>query len=255
MRVVRVLHEKKAHWGIVEAENICLLKEPPFKAVLRSRKYIPIAKACLLAPSLPSKIVLVGLNYRDHARELGMKVPKEPVIFLKPTTALLAPVADIVLPLQVRRLDYEAELAVVIKRRAKNVPENRARDYILGYTCCNDVTARDLQKKDGQWTRAKSFDTFCPVGPWIETNLNPADLTVCSYLNNKLRQKSSTRNLIFSVPKLVSFISRVMTLLPGDIISTGTPPGVGRMKPNDCIDVAIEGIGHLRNCVVKEAVV
>ncbi|MBU4304099.1 MAG: fumarylacetoacetate hydrolase family protein [Candidatus Omnitrophica bacterium] len=251
MRIVRVLHEKKPHWGILESEKICLLKEPPFKAVRRSRNYIPIPKACLLAPSLPSKIIFVGLNYRNHARELGMKVPKEPVIFLKPTTTLLAPGADIVFPPQVRRLDYEAELAVVIKCRAKNVSEDRVQEYILGYTCCNDVTARDLQKKDGQWTRAKSFDTFCPLGPWIETNLNPADLTICSYLNNKLRQKSSTRNLIFSVPRLVSFISRVMTLLPGDVISTGTPPGVGSMKPHDRIDVAIEGIGHLRNCVVK----
>ncbi len=204
----------------------------------------------ILSPVQPSKIILVGLNYRDHARELHLAIPKEPVIFLKPPTAVIANAENIIYPLGVKRLDYEAELALVIKKKARNIPAERVKKYILGYTCLNDVTARDLQKKDGQWTRAKSFDTFCPIGPWIETNLDPSNLRIKCRLNNKLKQDSSTANFIFPVEHLVSYISRIMTLLPGDVISTGTPVGVGPMQPGDRVEVEIEGIGKLFNQVI-----
>jgi 2-keto-4-pentenoate hydratase/2-oxohepta-3-ene-1,7-dioic acid hydratase in catechol pathway len=178
-----------------------------------------------------------------------MPIPSEPIIFLKPPTAALSHKGKIVYPPGVKRLDYEAELAFVIKKKAKNIPQKDVSKYILGYTCLNDVTARDLQKKDVQWTRAKSFDSFCPVGPWIETDLNPDNLKITCCLNRALKQRSSTSNFIFSVPYLVSFISKVMTLCPGDIISTGTPPGVGPMQKGDRVAVEIEGIGCLENIV------
>lgn len=198
----------------------------------------------------PEKIILVGLNYRDHASELGLPVPDEPVIFFKAPSALIGHKQDIVYPEGIGRLDYEAELAVVIKKRAKNISVQEVKDYLLGYTCLNDITARCIQKKDSQWARAKSFDTFCPVGPYIETDLDPADLKIQSYLNGKLKQSSRTSKLIFSVPFLVAFISQVMTLEPGDIISTGTPAGIGPMQKQDRVEVFIEGIGCLENRVV-----
>jgi 2-keto-4-pentenoate hydratase/2-oxohepta-3-ene-1,7-dioic acid hydratase in catechol pathway len=204
-----------------------------------------------LLAQAPSKIILVGLNYRDHARELGMPIPREPVIFLKPPTALIGHTMNIVYPAGVKRLDYEAELALVIKKEAKDLSPERVKDYIAGYTCLNDVTARDLQKRDGQWTRAKSFDTFCPVGPVLKAGLDVSDVRIRSYLNGQCKQDSTTAHLIFSVPELVSFISHVMTLIPGDIIATGTPAGVGPMKPGDIIEIEIEGIGRLRNRVVS----
>lgn len=237
-------------WGVVKKDIVCVLKQDPFNKISVSKQYIPFEKVKLLAPTQPSKIILAGLNYTDHARELNMKKPKQPIIFLKPATSLIAAGQDIIYPEMVSRLDYEAELAIIIKKKAKNIKASKVRDYILGYSCLNDVTARDLQEKDGQWTRAKSFDTFCPVGPWIETNINPRALKITSYLNGKIKQNSCTSNFIFSVPFLVSFISQVMTLLPGDIISTGTPPGVGPMKPNDMIEIEIEGIGRLQNRVI-----
>ncbi|MFH1248059.1 MAG: fumarylacetoacetate hydrolase family protein [Candidatus Omnitrophota bacterium] len=202
-----------------------------------------------LPPAIPSKIILVGLNYKDHARELKMKLPREPIIFLKPSTALLGMGGKILYPKIARRLDYEAELALVIGKQAKHVPESRALDYVLGFSCLNDVTARDIQKKDGQWTRSKSFDTFCPFGPWLTTGIDPDNLKVRSYLNGLLMQDSSTSNFIFPVRRIVSFVSQVMTLLPGDIISTGTPAGVGPMRVGDVIEVEIEGLGRLANPV------
>jgi 2-keto-4-pentenoate hydratase/2-oxohepta-3-ene-1,7-dioic acid hydratase in catechol pathway len=203
----------------------------------------------LLAPCSPSKVIAVGLNYRDHARELGMPVPDSPVIFLKPSTTVIGPEDAILYPGASSRVDYEAELGIVIKDRVKDLRPEEANRHILGYTCANDVTARDLQKKDGQWTRAKSFDTFCPVGPWIETGLEPDDLLVESYLNGERRQSSRTSQFIFKADFLVSFISQVMTLYPGDLIITGTPAGIGPMEPGDEIEVRIEGIGSLRNTV------
>lgn len=200
----------------------------------------------------PSKIICIGTNYADHAKELGMKVPEEPLIFMKPPSSIIYDGEEIVYPRGVTRLDYEAELAVVIKEKANKINEGDALRYILGYACLNDVTARDLQSKDGQWTRSKSFDTFCPIGPCIETDIDPARVRVESYLNGKLKQSSDTGILIFSVARLVSFVSGIMTLLPGDIISTGTPYGVGPMSPGDEIEIRIEGIGSLKNRVVRE---
>ncbi len=228
------------------------LNYPPFQKIKLSRKHLCLKDVKILTPSLPSKIVLVGLNYKDHARELKMKIPKEPIIFLKPPTSLVSCGENIIYPKGVGRLDYEAELALVIKKEAYNIPERKAGEYILGYTCLNDITARDLQKKDGQWTRAKSFDTFCPLGPCIETDLDLGALRVRSYLNGHLKQDSSTSNFIFQVKFLISFISMIMTLYPGDIISTGTPPGVGPMDPGDTVQIAIDGIGILTNKIVNQ---
>lgn len=199
---------------------------------------------------MPSKIIAVGLNYIDHARELRMDIPKEPLIFIKPPTTVIGHLENIVYPPSVTRLDYEAELAVVIKKKAKDVPVGKAKEYILGYTCLNDVTARNLQAKDGQWTRAKSFDTFCPVGPHVVTDTDPADLKIELFLNNELKQSSSTKNQIFGPEYLLSFISKVCTLQPGDIIATGTPAGVGPMTTGDSVEVRIETIGSLKNRVV-----
>ena len=205
----------------------------------------------LLAPCSPAKVVAVGLNYRDHAKELGMAVPEEPILFLKPPTTVIGQGEAIAFPEMASRVDYEAELGIVIKDTVKSIAPEEAHDHILGYTCVNDVTARDLQRKDGQWTRAKSFDTFCPVGPWIETDLDPGDLAVESFLNGEQRQASRTSQFIFPVDVLVSFISKIMTLFPGDLILTGTPAGIGPMKPGDEIEVRIEGIGSLKNTVQK----
>ncbi|MEA3223435.1 MAG: fumarylacetoacetate hydrolase family protein [Thermodesulfobacteriota bacterium] len=206
----------------------------------------------LLTPVEPTKIVAVGLNYRDHAKEFDLKVPTEPVLFLKPPSSVIGPDEAIVYPKGVGRLDFEAELAIVISKKCKDAPFESANDYILGYTCFNDVTARDIQEKDGQWTRAKSFDTFAPIGPWIITDINDAgNLRISSKLNNELKQSSSTSNMIFNIYSLVSFISSIMTLEPFDVIATGTPPGVGPMSPGDVISVAIEGIGELKNRVIK----
>jgi 2-keto-4-pentenoate hydratase/2-oxohepta-3-ene-1,7-dioic acid hydratase in catechol pathway len=203
----------------------------------------------ILPPCQPSKIVAVGLNYRDHAEEMKLPIPKEPILFIKPSTSIIAHGEDIIYPSMSKRVDYEAELGVVIKKRARNITEGEAKDYILGYTCFNDVTARDLQKRDGQYTRSKGFDTFAPLGPCIETNVEPDRLAVEAYLNGDRKQSGSTRDLIFSVFYLVSFISQVMTLLPGDVIATGTPSGVGPMNTDDLVEIRIEGIGHLRNRV------
>lgn len=207
----------------------------------------------LLSPSIPSKVVAVGLNYRDHAEELNMQLPEEPLLFMKPSSSVIGPGAAILLPPQSQRIDFEAELAVVLGRTACNVRSQDAREYILGYTCLNDVTARDLQSKDGQWTRAKGFDTFCPLGPWIETEIEPSDLAIELYLNGERKQSSRTSNLIFDPCRLVEFVSAVMTLFPGDVIATGTSSGIGPMKSGDTVEVRIEGIGSLVN-KVKSAV-
>ena len=207
------------------------------------------APGTVLAPVMPSKIVCIGLNYKDHAAEQGKPLPVEPLIFLKPSTAIVDPGAAIVLPEGVGRVDYESELAVVIGRRATRVAEADALDHVLGLTCMNDVTARDLQKKDGRYTRAKGFDTFAPLGPCIATGLAPDDLEVAGLLNGEVRQRSRTRELIFPVATLIAYISRIMTLLPGDIVSTGTPAGIGPLQAGDEIVVRVEGIGELRNPV------
>jgi 2-keto-4-pentenoate hydratase/2-oxohepta-3-ene-1,7-dioic acid hydratase in catechol pathway len=205
----------------------------------------------LLAPILPSKVICVGKNYADHVREMGGDAPPaEPVIFLKPSTAVCGPGDPIQRPVRLSdRVDFEGELAVVISRPCSQVPEDRVEEVIFGYTCANDVTARDLQARDGQWTRAKGFDTFCPLGPWIETGVNPADLALTTRLNGEVRQDTRTSLLLHGVRALVVFVSQVMTLLPGDVVLTGTPAGVGPLQAGDEVSVAIEGIGTLTNPV------
>jgi 2-keto-4-pentenoate hydratase/2-oxohepta-3-ene-1,7-dioic acid hydratase in catechol pathway len=197
----------------------------------------------------PTKIVLVGLNYKDHAKELDMPLPEEPILFLKPPTTLIGPEEHIVYPSQSTRVDYEAELAVIIKDTCKDLEPEEVMEHVEGFTCLNDVTARDIQKKEVQWTRAKSFDTFCPIGPRIVDDIDPNKVTIQSFLNGELKQDSHTSNFIFTVEVLVSFTSHVMTLLPGDIIATGTPSGVGAMHKGDTIEIKIKQIGTLRNYV------
>jgi 2-keto-4-pentenoate hydratase/2-oxohepta-3-ene-1,7-dioic acid hydratase in catechol pathway len=197
----------------------------------------------------PTKIIAIGLNYLDHAKELKMEIPDHPLIFMKPSTSVIGNGDAIILPPQTKELNYEGELAVVIKEKTKNVSNNEARRFIAGYTCANDVTARDLQRIDGQWTRAKSFDTFCPLGPRIVSNIDPKNLSIITRVNGTVKQNSNTKNMIFDVFELVSFISEIMTLLPGDVIITGTPPGVGAIEAGDVVEVEIEGIGVLKNTV------
>lgn len=198
---------------------------------------------------VPTKIVCIGRNYADHAKELGNEVPSEPIIFLKPPSAVIPPEAAIVRPPQSQRVDFEGELAIVIARKAKNVSRAQWRDYVLGFTCANDVTARDLQKKDLQFTRGKGFDTFCPVGPVIETDLDPSALRLVTRVNGEVKQNGNTRDMIFKCDFIIEFITSVMTLCPGDVILTGTPAGVGPLNSGDVVEVEIEGIGTLRNHV------
>lgn len=207
----------------------------------------------LLPPTQPSKIICVGLNYRDHARELNMPIPDNPILFLKPTSAVIGSQGKIVYPNMAKQVDYEAELAVIIGKRCKNIKASDAGSVISGYTCFNDVTARDLQKKDIQWTRSKSFDTFAPLGPYIaELTLDVRNLAIKTRVNGELRQDSSTSNLIFDVPQLIEFISGIMTLERGDVIATGTPPGVGELFVGDEVEVEIENIGILKNSVIAQ---
>jgi 2-keto-4-pentenoate hydratase/2-oxohepta-3-ene-1,7-dioic acid hydratase in catechol pathway len=252
MRLCRVLVEGIAHYGVIAGERIELVAGDPFRGPSSSGVVVPLEGARLLPPSVPSKILAVGQNYRAHAAEMGHGVPDEPLLFLKAPSALLAPGDPIVRPGGYERVDYEGELALVIGRRARHVRTADALDYVLGYTILNDVTVRDLQKKDGQYTRAKGFDTFAPCGPWLETDLDPTRLRLVTRLNGVVKQDSRTDDLIFSVAELLAFASRVMTLEPGDLFSTGTPQGVGQLWPGDVVEVEIDGIGPLRNPVVAE---
>jgi 2-keto-4-pentenoate hydratase/2-oxohepta-3-ene-1,7-dioic acid hydratase in catechol pathway len=223
------------------------------EAVLDGGRF-PLGEVKLLAPCTPTKIIGVGRNYADHAAELGNELPKEPLLFLKAPSSLNDPDGAIVYPPQSSRVDYEGELAVVIGRRCHNVAKSGAADVILGYTICNDVTARDLQQSDGQWARAKGFDTFAPLGPHIVNGLDPAGLRVRTRLNDALKQDCPTSKLIFDVPTLIEYISAAFTLEPGDVIATGTPSGIGPMQPGDVVTVEIEGIGTLTNHVIKKRI-
>jgi 2-keto-4-pentenoate hydratase/2-oxohepta-3-ene-1,7-dioic acid hydratase in catechol pathway len=200
----------------------------------------------------PSKIIAIGLNYHDHAKEMKMPIPDTPVMFMKPPSSVINNGDNIIYPPQTKNLHYEGELAVVIKDKIRNISKEEAAKHIKGYTCCNDVTARDLQNLDGQWTRAKSFDTFCPLGPKIAKNIDPLNLKISTRVNGVTKQDSSTKNMIFNVYEIVSFVSSVMTLLPDDIITTGTPAGIGPMEAGDIVEVEIEGIGVLKNKIIKE---
>lgn len=252
MKIYRFKHNHTIQYGLLEEDRLIPLQRSIFGNLREKRQKIPIGDVILLPPVLPSKIVAIGRNYREHADERGQRVPKRPLVFLKPPSAVIGTNDIIIYPEATKRLDYEGELALVVGEKVwKLEKEAAAEDYILGYTCLNDVTARDLQDKDGQWTRAKSFDTFAPLGPCIATDVDPSCLRLKTFLNGKLRQSGNTANMIFSVPKLLRYVSHIMTLMPGDIITTGTPSGVGPMFPGDRVDVQIEGIGTLSNAVMR----
>jgi 2-keto-4-pentenoate hydratase/2-oxohepta-3-ene-1,7-dioic acid hydratase in catechol pathway len=252
LKIYRYRHRSEILYGVLREKDLYPVEGSIFGKFEVGQLSVPIGEVTILPPVEPSKIVGVGRNYLEHSRELGNPVPAEPLLFLKPPTAVIGPNGNILYPQTSQRVDFEGELAVVIGKVARNLGEaDRPEDYILGYTCFNDVTARDLQSKDVQFTRSKSFDTFAPVGPCIVTGLEHSNLTVKTFLNGKLKQSSSTRHLIFPVSRLVRFISGIMTLCPGDIIATGTPAGVGPMEPGDRVDVQIEGIGTLSNTVMR----
>jgi 2-keto-4-pentenoate hydratase/2-oxohepta-3-ene-1,7-dioic acid hydratase in catechol pathway len=259
MRIVRFSRKEKISYGIIEEGLVHSLARDPFEDFAAGREFTRDGQTCpledvrLLAPCQPSKIACLGVNYRRHAAEMDHSVPPAPLLFLKPSTAVIGPDDKIVLPLNWKRVDFEGELAVVIGKKAKYVSEEESGDYVLGYTCFNDVTERQFQKEDGQWTRGKGFDTFAPAGPWIETGIEAGDLKLETYLNGELKQSARTSEMVFGIPRLISFISGIMTLLPGDIIATGTPAGIAAMKPGDVVEVKIEKIGTLRNAVYQLA--
>ena len=253
MKIVRFTADKKIEYGVLNGESIQVIDDKPFRHLKVSDHYYQLSEVKLLSPCAPSKVVALGLNYHSHAKELNARLPDAPLIFLKPSTAVIGPEDNIIYPPTSKRVDYEGELGVVIKKPAWRVSVDEALDYVLGYTCFNDVTARDLQSKDEQWTRAKSFNTFAAIGPCIETELDPGNVTLETYLNGKLKQQGNTSDLIYSVPELINFVSHVMSLLSGDIIATGTPSGIGPMYPGDTVEIKIEPIGNLRNYVVSNS--
>lgn len=249
MRIIRVRFRERSFYAAIAGPDTlrCLNNEEGLP------EEIPLAEVELLPLVRPSKVVCVGLNYHDHARELDLPLPEEPVLFLKPPSAIIGPGDPIVLPACSERVDYEAELAIVMGKTARFVSEAEALRHVFGYTCANDVTARDLQKKDGQWTRAKSFDSFCPVGPWIETQVeDERNLPLRAVVGGEVRQQGNTADMIFPPARLISYISRVMTLLPGDVILTGTPAGIGPLREGDEVSIEIDGVGLLINPVVSE---
>ena len=253
MRIVRYQSGEGApQYGWLHENKIGTIEGDMFGKYQRKEANILLTDVKLLAPALPSKIVCVGRNYVEHAKELGNNVPKIPLLFMKPPSSIINPGDTIILPPQSKQVEHEAELVVVIGKKTRNVTAEDAKNYIFGYTVGNDVTARDLQKTDEQWTRAKGFDTFCPFGPWINTEFNIADALITCKVNGQPRQMATTRDMVFSVGTLIAFISSVMTLEPGDLIFTGTPAGVGVLEPGNEVVVEIEGLGVLRNMVKAE---
>ncbi|MBO0834742.1 MAG: fumarylacetoacetate hydrolase family protein [Actinobacteria bacterium] len=258
MRIARFAADDEVSYGVVDGETADLsvveLSGHPFgpgTEVKPTGARYSIIDVRLLAPVLPSKVVAIGRNYLSHVREMGNEAPAEPLIFLKPSTAVVGPADAIVRPGRLsKRVDFEGELAVVFGRLCRDVPRERVKEVIFGYTCANDVTARDLQASDGQWSRAKGFDTFCPLGPWIETDLDAANVQLTTKVNDEVKQDSRTSLLIHDIPALVSYVTAVMTMLPGDVLLTGTPAGVGPLVAGDSVSVWIEGIGTLTNRVV-----
>ena len=253
MQIIRFTHKKSdSQYGCINENYVGLLSSPPFGAFRRLEASIPLEEIRLLPPVQPSKIIAIGRNYPEHAKENEVEIPEVPMIFLKPPSAIIGPGSTIILPPQSTQVEHESELGVVIARRGRWIKQEDVKNYILGYTIVNDVTARDLQRRDGQWSRAKGFDTFCPTGPWIETDLDPSDILITCRVNGEIRQLSSTREMVFSIKQLIVYISSVMTLEPGDLILTGTPAGVGRLTDGDKVEIEIEGIGILRNQVKEE---
>ena len=250
MRIARFKVGDDVSFGVVEGDEVAALVSHPFGPLSFTGDRYALSDVRLLAPLIPSKVVAIGKNYADHAREMGSEPPAAPVVFLKPSTAVVGPGDPIARPPSVQRLDYEGELAVVIGRLARDVPVERALDVVLGYTCANDVTARDQQQADGQWARAKGYDSFCPLGPWVETDLDPAATRVTTALNGETKQDATTDLLLHAVPELIAYVTAVMTLLPGDVLLTGTPAGVGPMEVGDEVSVTVDGVGTLTNKVV-----
>lgn len=253
MRIARFSIDDEVDFGVVEGDEVAPITGHPFAPFTFTGYRYQLSEVKLLAPVIPSKVVAIGKNYADHAVEMGGTPPSAPMIFLKPSTAVIGTDEVIAYPPSSQRVDYEGELGVVIGRLCRDVPVESALEAVLGYTCANDVTARDQQAADGQWSRSKGHDSFCPLGPWLETHLDPADLAISTTLNGEQRQDARTAQMVHSVPSLISYISGVMTLLPGDVILTGTPAGIGAMSVGDVVEVTIEGIGTLTNRVVARA--
>lgn len=254
-RAALLAHSGEVRYGRIEGDRFYPFDGSPFDqplANLRELPPLPLDQVRLLAPCQPTKVLAIGRNYAAHAAEHGADVPKEPLLFLKPPSAVVGPGDPIVLTPLSQQVEHEAELVVVIGRRARHLRPEDALSAVLGYTCGNDVTARDLQRRDGQWSRAKGFDTFCPLGPWIETDLDPADQVVECLVNGQVRQRGHTRDLVFSIPHLLAYASAVMTLEPGDVLMTGTPAGVSPLAPGDVVVVRVSGIGELENPVHHE---
>jgi len=257
VRIVRFGLADQIAYGVVEGDaddhaslTVTAIDGHPFAAFDRTSVTLPLSQVRVLPPVLPSKVIGIGKNYVDHAREMGGEAPATPVMFLKPSTAVIGDGDPIVLPPQSRQVEYEGELAVVIGRLAREVPHDRAAEAILGYTCANDVTARDLQRSDGQWTRAKGFDSFAPLGPWIVTDVDVSDVVIQTRLDGEVVQSGRTSQMVHSVAEIVAFVSETMTLLPGDVILTGTPAGVGPIRGGQRVSVSVAGVGTISNPVV-----
>jgi 2-keto-4-pentenoate hydratase/2-oxohepta-3-ene-1,7-dioic acid hydratase in catechol pathway len=250
VRIARYVHDGEVAFGVVEGEDVAELASHPFGPVTFTGTRRPLGEVRLLAPVLPSKVVAIGKNYSAHASEMGGDVPEQPLIFLKPSTAVTGTGEPIAYPPSAQQVDYEGELAVVIGRLCRDVPEERAMEVVLGYTCGNDVTARDQQRSDGQWSRAKGYDSFCPLGPWLETEVDITDLRLTTTLNGAVKQDGRTSQIVHKVPALIAYVTACMTLLPGDVLLTGTPAGVGPVSVGDEVAVEIERIGRLVNPVV-----
>lgn len=254
MKIVRIKSGDDIAYGVADAEGVLVYNGSPFVAWEPTENVVPWPSVTLLAPVLPTKILCVGRNYEEHAAEFDHDLPEEPLIFMKPATSVVGPNSNVVHPAVSTDVQHEAELAVVVSKPARNVKAEDASQYIFGYTAANDVTARDLQRKDGQWTRAKGFDTFCPMGPAIETELDPLErLAVVCRVNGEVRQAGFTSDMVFGVAELFEYISAFTTLLPGDAILTGTPSGVGKVEPGDLMEVEVDGIGVLTNRVVSQS--
>ncbi|MEO8107870.1 MAG: fumarylacetoacetate hydrolase family protein [Actinomycetes bacterium] len=256
MRIARFTVSDQIAYGIVDGDladpttlTVNAIDGHPFAPFERTSARLALADVRLLPPVLPHKVLGIGKNYADHAREMGSEPPTTPVMFLKPSTTVIGPNESVVLPPQSQHVEFEGEIAVVIGRLARDVPATRVADVVLGYTCANDVTARDLQRSDGQWTRAKGFDTFCPLGPWIETEADPEGLAVETAVNGEVRQSAPASDMVHSITDLVVFVSSVMTLIPGDVILTGTPAGVGPLAEGDRVSVSVAGVGRLDHLV------
>jgi 2-keto-4-pentenoate hydratase/2-oxohepta-3-ene-1,7-dioic acid hydratase in catechol pathway len=254
MKIIRYAdNEQRAQFGWVLGEEAGAIKGSPYENFKREPAEMAVSELRLLPPVTPSKIICVGRNYAAHADEHDVEVPEVPLLFLKPPSTIIGPGADIVLPPQSQRVEHEGELAVVVGKRGRWIDPEKAMEHVLGFTVANDVTARDLQRRDKQWTRGKGFDTFCPVGPWIETEFDPADAVVTTSVNGDLRQMGSTRDMVFRVRQLLAYASSIMTLEAGDLLLTGTPSGVGPLVEGDEVVVSVEGLGELRNPVSADA--